>query len=86
MTEIAVCLLYHTSGINRNSKTIGLLENLGCYWLLCPPVCDVVTMGIQADMEGILCVSHVLLMTLPHYYSNLARSLKQRASHCRTVT
>ena len=26
--------------------------------------CDVITMAIQADMEGILCLSHVLLMTL----------------------
>ena len=41
-----------------------LLKWAAIYWLRCPPECDVITMAIQVDIEGILCLSHVLHMTL----------------------
>ena len=37
---------------------------MGLYWLLYPPVCNVVAMAIKADMKGILCFSHILLSAL----------------------
>ena len=33
---------------------------VGCYWFLEPLVADVTAMSIEADVEGILCFSHVL--------------------------
>ena len=35
---------------------------MGCHWLLYPPVCNVIAMAIHADMNGILCFSHILLL------------------------
>ena len=37
------------------------------YWFLCPPVCNVVSMSIEADVEGVLCFSNVLLSALPAF-------------------
>ena len=34
-------------------------------WFLCPLVCDVVAMSIEADVEGVLCLSNVLLSAFP---------------------
>ena len=33
-------------------KGVACAVEMGCYWLLCPPVCDVITMAIQADMNS----------------------------------
>ena len=34
-------------------------------WYLCPLVCDVIAMSIEADVEGVLCLSNTLLSALP---------------------
>ena len=40
---------------------------MASYWFLCPPVCDVVAMSIEADVEGVLCLPNVLLSALPAF-------------------
>ena len=35
---------------------------VGSYWLFCPAMNNIVAMAIQADMEGVLCLSHILFM------------------------
>ena len=37
------------------------------YWFLCPPVCDVVAMSVEADVEGFFFVANVLLLALPAF-------------------
>lgn len=36
-----------------------------CYWLLHPPMQDVAAVSVEADVEGVLCLPHVLLLALP---------------------
>ena len=38
---------------------------MASYWFLCPLVCDVVAMSIEADVEEVLCLPNVLLSALP---------------------
>ena len=38
---------------------------MASYWFLCPLVRDVIAMSIEADVEGVLCLSNVLLAALP---------------------
>ena len=38
---------------------------MASYWFLCPLVRDVVAMSIEADVEGVLCLSNILLSALP---------------------
>ena len=40
---------------------------MASYWFLCPPVCDVVSMSVEADVEGVLCLPNVLLSALPAF-------------------
>ena len=40
---------------------------MASYWFLCPPVCDVVAMTVEADVEGFLCLSNILLTALPAF-------------------
>ena len=40
---------------------------MASYWFLCPPVCDVVAMSVEADVDGVLCFSNVLLSALPAF-------------------
>ena len=35
---------------------------MASYWFLCPPVCNVVAMSVEADVEG--CLPNVLLSAL----------------------
>ena len=44
-----------TQGVSRDVE-------VGCYWLLSSLVLAV---SIEADMEGVLCFSHVLLLASP---------------------
>ena len=38
---------------------------MGCHWFLRPPVHDIIAVSIQADVQWVLHLSHVLLMALP---------------------
>ena len=40
---------------------------MASYWFLCLPVCDAVAMSVEADVEGFLCLSNVLLSALPAF-------------------
>ena len=40
---------------------------MASYWFLCPPVCDVILMSVEADVEGVLCISNALLFALPAF-------------------
>ena len=40
---------------------------MASYWFLCPPVCDVVAMSIETDVEGVMCLPNVLLSALPAF-------------------
>ena len=33
----------------------------------CPPVCDVIAMSVEADVEGVLCLPNILLLVLPAF-------------------
>ena len=38
---------------------------VGCYWFLSTCVLDVTMVTIEADVEGVLCLSHILLLASP---------------------
>ena len=38
---------------------------VGCYWFLSIRVLDVTMVAIEADVEGVLCLSHILLLASP---------------------
>ena len=40
---------------------------MASYWFLYLPVCDVVAMSIEADVDGFLCLPNVLLLVLPAF-------------------
>ena len=35
------------------------------YWLLHLPMLDVIAVSVEADVEGVLCLSHILLLAPP---------------------
>ena len=37
---------------------------MASYWFLCPLMCDVVAMSIEADVEGVLCLPNILLLAI----------------------
>ena len=40
---------------------------MASYWFLCLPMCDAISMSVEADVEGALCFSNVLLSALPTF-------------------
>ena len=42
----------------------GMAVEMASYWFLCSPVCDIVAMSVEANVEGILCLSNILLTVL----------------------
>ena len=40
---------------------------MASYWFLCPPVCDVVTTSVEADVEAFFVSPNVLLSALPAF-------------------
>ena len=40
---------------------------MACYWFLCPPMSDVIVMSVEADVEGVHCLSNILLTALPAF-------------------
>ena len=54
---LALHLLNHHDGevVCRVARGV----EVGCYWFLEPLVMNVTAMSIEADVEGILCFSHI---------------------------
>ena len=56
--NIKDCNLEVIQGVARDVK-------MDSHWFLCQPEYDVIVMAVEADMEGVLCPSQVLLSALP---------------------
>ena len=61
----------HTSHLfydQDGEVTQGMSQDVevGCYWFLCFIIFDVTLVSIEADVAGILCFSHILLLHLLH--------------------
>ena len=41
---------------------------VGCYWLICAFMFDITSMSIEADVEGVQRLSHILLLASPAFY------------------
>ena len=40
---------------------------MASHWFLCPPVCDIIATFNEANVAGVLCLSHVLLSVFPTF-------------------